>query len=228
MSLSHARVVARDLLGLEDVSASADISPTVAEFSQRYLADCAQNWKPATRRAHALDVRNRILPSLGDKRLDQLSRSDLENWKERLTCSAASGNRALAVLSGMMRYAELLGVQPRTAIRARVCIGANPSSRPPICLTRNGSDWDKPCPALKRRTQEKWACCGFWPTPDAGRARLCLCSGIRSTLCVACPATPRPVRSRFGSDNPRGDFSVPFPASTGLSLERARTPHARR
>ncbi|WP_366140580.1 hypothetical protein [uncultured Tateyamaria sp.] len=79
---SHCRaplVLAQDVLGLEDLSASSDVSPTLAEFSQRYLADCAQNWKPATRRAHAFDVRNRILPVLGNKRLDQLSRVNLEN-----------------------------------------------------------------------------------------------------------------------------------------------------
>jgi len=45
-------------------------------------------------------------------RLGQVTQADLISWKDGLPGSATSGNRALAVLSGMMRHAELLGLQP--------------------------------------------------------------------------------------------------------------------
>lgn len=110
--LPQARELARTLLDGVTKRAAPDAAPTVAAFSRRYLKDLAPSWKPATQRAHAHDVENLIIPYLGSKRLNQLTRADLVSWKGGLPSSAASGNRALAVLSGMMRHAELLGLQP--------------------------------------------------------------------------------------------------------------------
>ena len=109
--LPQARELARALLDGAETGSAKDTSPTVAAFSCRYLKDLAPNWKPATHRAHAHDVKHLILPYLGSKRLNQVTRADLVSWKDGLPGSAASGNRALAVLSGMMRHAELLGLQ---------------------------------------------------------------------------------------------------------------------
>lgn len=110
--LPQARELARALLDGVEAKAAPDAAPTVAAFSRRYLKDLAPSWKPATHRAHAHDVEHLILPYLGSKRLNQVTRADLVSWKDGLPGSAASGNRALAVLSGMMRHAELLGLQP--------------------------------------------------------------------------------------------------------------------
>ena len=107
-----ARRLARDLLAHvadTDLSVPTD---TVAAFSVRYLADRADSWKPATRRAHTYDVERLILPHLGPINVANLSTDDVVSWRSTLTCSPASSNRALAVLSGMMRHAELLGLRP--------------------------------------------------------------------------------------------------------------------
>ena len=110
--LPQARELARTLLDGVTAGAAPDAAPTVAAFSRRYLKDLAPSWKPATHRAHSHDVEHLIIPYLGSKRLNQVTRADLVSWKDGLPGSAASGNRALAVLSGMMRHAELLGLQP--------------------------------------------------------------------------------------------------------------------
>ncbi|MBY6059515.1 site-specific integrase [Leisingera daeponensis] len=110
--LPQARELARTLLDGVAKGAAPDAAPTVAAFSRRYLKDLAPSWKPATHRAHAHDVEHLIIPYLGSKRLNQVTRADLVSWKDGLPGSAASGNRALAVFSGMMRHAELLGLQP--------------------------------------------------------------------------------------------------------------------
>ena len=109
--LPQARELARTLLNGVSKGAAPDTAPTVAAFSRRYLMDLAPSWKPATQRAHSHDVEHLIIPYLGSKRLNQVTRADLVSWKDGLPGSAASGNRALAVLSGMMRHAELLGLQ---------------------------------------------------------------------------------------------------------------------
>ena len=110
--LPQARELARALLDGVEAGAAPDNSPTVAAFSRRYLKDLAPGWKPATLRGHTHNVEHLIIPFLGNKQLGQVTRADLISWKDSLPGSAASGNRALAVLSGMMRHAELLGLQP--------------------------------------------------------------------------------------------------------------------
>lgn len=111
ISLPQARDLARALLDGAETGSVLDTSPTVAVFSRRYLKDLAPSWKSATHRAHAHDVEHLIIPYLGSKRLNQVTRADLVSWKDGLPGSAANGNRALAVLSGTMRHAELLGLQ---------------------------------------------------------------------------------------------------------------------
>lgn len=84
---------------------------SVREFGERYLADHAPHWKPATRLAHHGCLERRVYPVIGDRRVAHLTRADILDWRKALTVSPASINRAMAVLSGMMRHAEVLGVR---------------------------------------------------------------------------------------------------------------------
>lgn len=83
----------------------------VRDFGNRYLKDHAPHWKPSTRKAHAKCLEWMVYPILGDKRVVQLTRADIKAWREEQTCAPSSINRAMAVLSGMMRHAEVLGVR---------------------------------------------------------------------------------------------------------------------
>ena len=109
--LIEARTLARALLAGVETGQVPERSPTVAAFGARYLADMAQSWKPATQRSSAFDLHKVIAPYLGQTPLDQLTPEDVKAWMKDVPRSPASVNRALAVLSGMMRHAELLGLQ---------------------------------------------------------------------------------------------------------------------
>ena len=86
--------------------------PTVRTFAPAFLADCAERWKPATRRSHAHGMKRHILPALGDRRVDALTAKDVRNWFDDLAVArAGTANRALAVLSAMMQHAETLGLR---------------------------------------------------------------------------------------------------------------------
>ena len=54
-----------------------------------------------------------ILPAFGDQRVDAVSAKDVRNWFDYLSVTrAGSANRALAVLSSLMKHAETLGLRP--------------------------------------------------------------------------------------------------------------------
>ena len=82
------------------------------QFAPAFLADCAERWKPATRRAHADGVRLHILPTFGNRRVDAVTAKDVRNWFDDLSATRAGrANRTLAVLSSMMKHAEALGLR---------------------------------------------------------------------------------------------------------------------
>lgn len=89
-----------------------DSTISVATFAERYLRDCAGQWKPTTQYGHAADVAHRIAPTLGSLKLTELNRTDVVNWMAEMDAPQSTKNRALAVLSGMMRHAELTGHRP--------------------------------------------------------------------------------------------------------------------
>ena len=47
--------------------------PTVRTFAPAFLADCAERWKPATRRANADGMSRFIVPAFGDRRVDAVT-----------------------------------------------------------------------------------------------------------------------------------------------------------
>ena len=107
-----ARSAARRLLA----GATADTggpAPTLRAFAPVFLADCAPRWKPATRMAHAHNLREHIVPAFGRRRVDAVTARDVRVWFDDLACrGAGTANRTLAVLSSLMRHAEELGLRP--------------------------------------------------------------------------------------------------------------------
>ncbi len=111
LTVEDARHVARALLAETQAKRALAAVPTVRTFAPAFLADCAERWKPATRRAHADDVKRIILPAFGDRRVDAVTAKDVRNWFNDLSVTRATANRALAVLSSMMKHAEALGLR---------------------------------------------------------------------------------------------------------------------
>ena len=109
---ADARHAARALFANAEENRATATVPTVRTFAPAFLADCAERWKPATRRAHADGMNRFILPALGDRRVDAIGAKDVRNWFDDLSVTrAGSANRALAVLSSMMKHAEALGLR---------------------------------------------------------------------------------------------------------------------
>ena len=112
VTVEEARHAARALLAGTQAARAPATVPTMRTFAPVFLADCAERWKPATRRAHADGMHRHILPAFGTRRVDAVTAKDVRNWFDDLSVTrAGSANRALAVLSSMMRHAEALGLR---------------------------------------------------------------------------------------------------------------------
>ena len=111
-TVEDARHAARAILADAEEYGTPGAVPTVRTFAPAFLADCAKRWKPATSKAHADGMRRYILPAFGDRRVDTVTAKDVRNWFDDLPVArAGSANRALAVLSSMMKHAEALGLR---------------------------------------------------------------------------------------------------------------------
>ena len=114
MSVEDARRAARAVIEEAEAGDGAPASvPTMRAFTPAFLTDCAGRWKPATRAAHAHNMRRFILPAFGNRRVDAIMARDERNWFDELSITrAAAANRSLAVLSSLMKHAEDLGLRP--------------------------------------------------------------------------------------------------------------------
>lgn len=112
-SVEIARAEARLILE-EMATAETSLEPDIglADFAERFLEDCQHQWKASTFCAHSRCVHSQIVPVLGRVKITDLSREDVLKWRRELPCAAGTKNRALAVLSSMVRHAELVGIRP--------------------------------------------------------------------------------------------------------------------
>lgn len=98
---------------------AARIRMTLREYATDYLTWAEQNkrsWKKDRSRL------NRILPALGDRKLDELTTADLERFLGTLrqgedAVSGASVNRSRDLLSGMFKRAVRLGLAPTNPVK---------------------------------------------------------------------------------------------------------------
>ena len=87
-------------------------APTLADFVPTYLDDNAGRWRPNTVVSHRCGLMHHVVPMLGAKPVDAITRVDVLAWLDGLEVAAGSRNRALAVLSGLMQHAEAVGLRP--------------------------------------------------------------------------------------------------------------------
>lgn len=114
-----AREEARRLLGL--VAGGQDVAgeratlrglPTLAEFAARFLAEYAEPYKrPSSVAADRSLLSRVILPRLGSERLDSIARADVAALHHARRDTPTDANRALALLSKMLAWAEALGLR---------------------------------------------------------------------------------------------------------------------
>ena len=118
LSLKQARDMARALISeLTGETTPLPLIPetpkaTVAEFAARFLDHGTPSWKPATLKAHRSLLACSILPQFGFRDIASITAQEVASWFARAQGSQGTRNRALAVLSGVMRHAEILGLRP--------------------------------------------------------------------------------------------------------------------
>ena len=114
MTIPEARREARRLIGsfIEPTNrAKGPRTPglPMAAFAEEFLDRQARAWKPRTRDTNARIVRNEILPAFEHLTVDAITIEQVKEWFASMSGRPGVANRAMPVLSVMMRMAELWG-----------------------------------------------------------------------------------------------------------------------
>ena len=83
-------------------------APTVAEYSETFLANYAAAHKPSAQRAKTQILKRHLFPFFGPMRLDEIRQEDVDKLVAlllRAKLSRKTVNNVTAVLSSLMRYA---------------------------------------------------------------------------------------------------------------------------
>lgn len=115
-----ARTEAKRLLGLiaagQDPATERDErkrAPTLKTFADRYLDEYARpHKKPRSVAEDERLLRMHILPKLGNIKVADIGKADVARFHSATVKRPVAGNRALALLSAMMGWAERVGVRP--------------------------------------------------------------------------------------------------------------------
>ena len=120
MTVPEARAEARRLIASFAETAKKDGGPRTpghpmdafaAEFHDRQ----AWHWKPTTHESNAYMVRKYILPAFVHITVDAIAVEHVKDWFASMADRPGSANRAMPVLSTMMRMAELWGYRPHNS-----------------------------------------------------------------------------------------------------------------
>ena len=114
LTIPEARREARRLIASYIEPAKTDSGPRtpghpMTEFAGEFLDRQARIWKPRTQETNARIVRKNILPAFGHMTVDTITDNDVKRWFASLGERPGIANRAMPVLSVMMRMAELWG-----------------------------------------------------------------------------------------------------------------------
>ena len=120
MTVPEARAEARKLLATFIEPARKDNGPRtpghpMAAFAGEFLDRQARHWKPRTLETNTYMVRKYILPAFDHLTVDGIAVEHVRDWFASLAERPGSANRAMPVLSVMMRMAELWGYRPHNS-----------------------------------------------------------------------------------------------------------------
>lgn len=91
----------------------AKAAPTLAEFAARYMSEYAEpQKKPRTLIEDKRLLKLRILPELGSVKLREIARADVARFQAGMRATPVAANRALALLSAILGWAERVGERP--------------------------------------------------------------------------------------------------------------------
>jgi integrase len=112
----HAQALAGEVAMDRDPATKRDESkaiPTVREATRRFLNEHVEaKRKSKTAYEYRLMIERLILPALGDKRIDRVTRQDAAALHDSLRATPHQANRVLAVLSKLFNWCESRGMRP--------------------------------------------------------------------------------------------------------------------
>ena len=114
MTIPEARREARRLIASYIEPAKQDNGPRtpghpMTAFAEEFLDRQGHRWKPRTLECNARIVRKDILPAFADFTVDAITVEQVRDWFAAMSDRPGLANRAMPVLSMMMRMAELWG-----------------------------------------------------------------------------------------------------------------------
>ena len=89
---------------------------TMADLAMHRMA---RLWKPSTMRASLSSLESAILPYFSGRAIGSIGHGDVEDWFAGLHATPGAANRAIPLLSTIMRVAEEAGARPEGANPAR-------------------------------------------------------------------------------------------------------------
>ena len=98
---------------IEAAADEREHGPVFRDFACEFMRRHARRWKPATREANALILRRYLVPFFAAMRVAGIARADVARWFDSMSATPGNANRALPVLSVMMRQAELWDLRPQ-------------------------------------------------------------------------------------------------------------------
>lgn len=115
-----ARARARDLLqaarhGADPAAERAEARKalTVADLAERFMTiHAVPKKKPGSVRTDASNLRNHVLPALGNRKIADVTRADITRLHHGMADTPGAANRTLALLSKMFNLAEKWGLRP--------------------------------------------------------------------------------------------------------------------
>ena len=116
MSVRQARREARRILSeaqLDGLPTKAKTrmksAPLFSDYAEEFWADYARHWKPTTETRNQSALKLYLLPYFGEMAVDTIQKTDIARFRDGLSARPQIFNRAIPVLSVMMKYAEQLG-----------------------------------------------------------------------------------------------------------------------
>lgn len=95
---------------------------TFADLVEQFLSDRPFAWKPSTEATNRYSLRKVLLPAFGHLPVNAIRKYEVLQWRDRMADRPGAFNRDVALLSGVMQYAEKLGLRKR---------GSNPTRGTP-------------------------------------------------------------------------------------------------
>ena len=93
--------------------AECETGPLFADFVTEFMRRQGRRWKFSTRNRNRHLIDRYLVPFFGTMPVAEIARADVQRWFDSMSATPGNANRALPVLSVMMRQAELWDFRPQ-------------------------------------------------------------------------------------------------------------------